>query len=66
MKKKSALRIEATHVADESAIDVTLIDHNLRLSHEERIEAHESARQLVEDLQEAGREYRAQQSQTAT
>jgi len=48
--------------AKRNPIDTSLIDHCLRLSHEERIEAHESTRQLVKDLQQAGRKFYAGQS----
>lgn len=47
-------------------IDTSLTDHTLRLSYEERIEAHESALQLVRDLQEAGKELHARQSKSPT
>ncbi len=42
-------------------IDASLIEHTLALSYEERIDAHESAFQLVKDLQEAGRKFYARQ-----
>ena len=45
-------------------IDISLVEHCLNLSHEERIEAHEAARQLVKDLQKAGQDYYARQSET--
>lgn len=38
---------------------------NLRMTPEERIEAHENARQLMMDLVEAGKEFRATQSSDA-
>jgi len=57
---------DANAVSDNSQtpIDVSLINHALKLSYEERIEAHESARQLMSDLEEAGRNYYAQQSKS--
>lgn len=45
-----------------SSIDKSLIEHMLTLSYEERIDAHEASRQLVQDLQQAGQEYYARQS----
>jgi len=47
-----------------SPIDVSLVERALSLSYEERIDAHESARQLMNDLKKAGEEYRARQSQS--
>jgi hypothetical protein len=47
-------------------IDVSLIEHALGFSYEERLEAHESARQLMQDLKEAGRQYYARQSKSTT
>ena len=35
-------------------IDTSLIDHCLSHNYEERLDAHEAARQLVKELQEAG------------
>lgn len=49
-----------------SSIDTSLIEHMLTLSYEERIDAHEEARQLVNDLQKAGQEYYARQSKDTT
>ena len=46
-----------------SNIDVSLIEHALQLTYEERLEAHEAARQLVRDLQEAGQKYYERQPQ---
>ena len=40
---------------ENSQIDVSLIDASLSLSYEDRIDAHESARVLMEDLREAGK-----------
>jgi len=48
------------------SIDTSLMEHMLSLSHEERIEAHEAARQLVNDLHQAGREYYARQSKNSS
>ncbi|MCX6127323.1 MAG: hypothetical protein NTV34_21590 [Proteobacteria bacterium] len=44
------------------SIDTSLIEHMLTLSYEERINAHEAARQLVNDLKQAGQDYYARQS----
>lgn len=44
-------------------IDHSLVEHLLSLSHEQRIDAHEEARELVHDLMQAGKEYYAQQPQ---
>lgn len=38
-------------------IDISLIEHALSLSYEARVDAHESARNLMEDLRQAGREF---------
>jgi hypothetical protein len=43
------------------SIDVSLIEHMLSLTYEQRLEAHEAARQLVNDLYLAGQEYYARQ-----
>ena len=50
---------------DAVTIDVTLVAHLLSLSPQQRIEAHEAARQLVRDLQAAGQELYARQSETS-
>jgi hypothetical protein len=47
-------------------IDASLVAHLLSLSHEQRIDAHELARELVNDLMQAGKEYYARQSQGPT
>ena len=47
-------------------IDASLVAHLLSLSHEQRIDAHERARELVNDLMQAGKEYYARQSQGPT
>lgn len=52
-------------MSDPKPIDESLIEHMLTLSYEERIDAHEAARQLVQDLQQAGQEYYARQSQNS-
>ena len=46
----------------ETGIDISLIEHCLGLSHEQRLESHESARQLIRELQEAGRKLYAGKS----
>lgn len=43
----------------ENQIDVSLIDYSLELSAEARVEAHERARRLLEDLRVAGQKYYA-------
>lgn len=48
-----------------SPIDVSLVEHSLSLSYEERIDAHESARSLAEDLKEAGRQFYASQPEVS-
>ena len=47
-------------------IDESLVVHLLSLSHEQRIDAHEMARELTRDLMQAGKEYYARQSQVPT
>ena len=47
-----------------SPADISLVEHTLTLSYEERIEAHEAAHQLMRDLQKAGQDYYARQSQS--
>jgi hypothetical protein len=39
------------------ALDSSILELNLQLSFEERIDAHENARQLMVDLSEAGRKW---------
>jgi len=46
----------------QSDVDLSLIDINLRLSVEERIQRHDEAAQLVEDLLKAGEAWRRGQS----
>ena len=52
-------------LAVEAPIDISLTDYSLRLSHEERIENHESALNLVTDLQEAGKTLHETQPKSA-
>ena len=68
MKEEELVRpiCETQAKGGSSQIDISLIEHILKLSYEERIEGHESARQLVRDLQKAGQEYYARQSQSPT
>ena len=47
-------------------IDASLVARILALSHEQRIDAHELARELVNDLIQAGKEYYSRQSQGPT
>ena len=44
-------------------IDVSLLEYHLRMTPEERIDAHEAALQLVLDLQSAGKAYYEEQSE---
>jgi hypothetical protein len=57
---------ETQDQAMSQGIDVSLVEHLLTLSYEERLDAHESARQLVNDLMQAGRNYYARQSETSS
>jgi len=47
-------------------IDDSLVVHLLSLSYEQRIDAHELARELVHDLTQAGKDYYARQSKGTT
>ncbi len=47
-------------------LDPSLVEHSLKLSYEERIEANDSALELVRELQRAGQEYYARQSKSPT
>lgn len=44
---------------DQKTLQNQALERNLNLTYEERIEAHENARKLVEDLQQAGEKARA-------
>lgn len=44
-------------------LDLELLRYNLELSHEERLIEHQRALQLLFDLQEAGKDYYAKQSE---
>lgn len=57
---------EATSHEPNSQIDPSLVEHSLSLSHEQRIESHESALQLVRELQKAGQEYYAREPKSST
>ena len=65
-ERSEAARKEGHSAAEvlerETGIDTSLVDHFLRLSHEQRLESHESALQLVRELQEAGRKLYAGKS----
>ncbi|MDR3606375.1 MAG: hypothetical protein P4M08_03230 [Oligoflexia bacterium] len=52
--------------ADAEKLLESAIASNLEMTPEERIEAHENARQLMVDLQEAGGALRAAESQSST
>jgi hypothetical protein len=52
--------------ADVVQIDDSLVAHLLSLTYEQRIDAHELARELVQDLMHAGKEFYARQSQGPT
>jgi hypothetical protein len=56
----------SVHPHGYSQIDVSLINFSLALSPEARIEAHENARRLLEDLREAGQNYYANRSKSLT
>ena len=43
--------------AERAGFDLSLLNSNLRLSFEERIERHEAARLLADELRRAGREH---------
>lgn len=62
--KQVGLRPDSLEVY--GAIDTSLIEHSLKLSYEERIEANDSAIELVRELQTAGQEYYARQSKSPT
>lgn len=47
---------DAIAAAERAGFDLSLVDSNLRLTYEERVERHEAARLLMEDLRRAGRE----------
>lgn len=49
---------------DSEKLLASAIASNLEMTPEERIEAHENARKLMADLQEAGRVLRAAESQS--
>ena len=63
MIKEESEQIESE--GTDPQIDISLVEHCLSLSYEERLEAHEAARQLVKDLQKAGQDYYARQSKTS-
>ena len=46
--------------------DISVIEYNLSLTPEERIENHEAARELMLDLREAGKKHYEAQSQSPT
>jgi hypothetical protein len=53
---------DARNDADVVHIDDSLVEHLLSLSYEERIDAHELARELARDLMQAGKEYYARRN----
>ena len=55
--------IQAQLADDSSQLLESAIISNLQMTPEQRIEAHENARQLMLDLMEAGKAYYAAQSQ---
>jgi hypothetical protein len=56
---------QAQLAEDSEKLLESAILYNLRLTPEQRIDAHENARQLMLDLMEAGKAYRATQSQSS-
>jgi archaellum component FlaD/FlaE len=58
--------MDSKETINPTSIDTSLIEHFLSLSYEERLNAHEIARQLVNDLQHAGQEYYARRSKSPT
>jgi len=50
---------------NQEKLQISALEHNLNLSYEERIEAHENARKLVEDLKLAGEQARAKSNQAS-
>lgn len=44
-------------------LDLTLIEFNLALTPEQRIDAHEKARELMQDLRNAGQEFYKKQDE---
>jgi hypothetical protein len=57
--------VETQDQTSSGHIDVSLVEHLLTLSFEERLDAHENARELVNDLMQAGQSYYARQSKTS-
>jgi RecJ-like exonuclease len=49
------MQLESSQNSENSDVDVSLIEINLALTYEQRIQKHEEARQLMEDLLTAGR-----------
>lgn len=45
--------------SDQNSLLISALEMNLELSYEQRIEAHENSRSLVNDLSEAGEKLRA-------
>lgn len=65
MKISKQAKLESQIDKDpQGQIDRSLVEHSLTLSYEERIDAHESALQLVRELQKAGQEFYARQSKS--
>ena len=60
------ITLDVRNHAGDFHIDDSLVEHLLSLSYEERIDAHERARELARDLMQAGKEYYARQSQDPT
>jgi len=56
--------ISTVSLADDSEIDLSLLEHNLSLSYEQRLEEHQSALDLVLELQKAGEVLRSTQNET--
>jgi len=50
---------------DSDPFDISILEFNLSLTPEERIENHEAARELMQDLREAGQRHYEAQSQSS-
>jgi hypothetical protein len=59
LKKESQLKETEQLAADAEKLLKSAIDLRLRMTYEERVEAHENARQLLADLKQVGEARRA-------
>lgn len=62
MEKQQKPNLDPVRSPD--SIDTSLVEHSLKLSYEERIEANDSAIEVVKELQKAGQDLYAQQSKS--